>query len=296
MMAILGVLIGGEFTIAFLKSAVDNAISIAFMIPYTIISTIIILFMLLRTTTLDITTAYFSAVPGGVQEMTMLGADRGGSEATLAVHHSLRVTLVIVIVSLIFSLLSGYQLSAAAAASKTPLVPTGYGWIAGMALLGLALGHYLNFPAPFILGPLLVSAIVHVVGMTDVKPDFTIVTFAQVVAGASIGVQFSIFKRRDLMLAGLTALQISATLIIFTILFVWAVSAIVGQPFPTMLLAFAPGGLGEMGLIALSAGSDAAFVSTGQIFRYFLVVTFAAPCYRLFVLMNERHALNKKSL
>jgi membrane AbrB-like protein len=293
--AVLGVLIGSEFTIPFLHAVVENFTSLAFIIPYTLIATAIIFTMLLRTTSLDLTTAYFSAVPGGVQEMTMLGTDRGGSEATLAVHHSLRVTLVIIIVSLVFSFASGYQAIAVAVAAARPLAPLDYGWIAAMAIGGLLLGRVLHLPAPFILGPLIVSAIVHLAGVTDVKPDFGLVAFAQVVAGASIGTQFSSFPRRDLVMAGLTAVKISVALILFTMLFVWGVSHMLTQPFPQMLLAYAPGGLGEMGLIALSAGSDAAFVSTGQIFRYFLVVTFAAPCYGLFVGCAERLSGRKRA-
>jgi len=54
-----------------------------------------------------------------------------------------------------------------------------------------------------------------------------------------------------------------------------------GYPFLLLFLAFSPGGIAEMGLIALSAGYDAGFVSVMQVCRFALAVGMAAGMYRV---------------
>jgi membrane AbrB-like protein len=253
----------------------------ALLVPYTLLATMLVFAILLRTTALDRATAFFSAVPGGVNEMTLMGSERGGHEPSLAVHQSLRLLLVILTVSTIFGL---YGVSSVVGGDTVEpgLAWDGYAWILTMAACGAFLAKLARIPAPFILGPMLVSAAIHLFDIVDVKPSSTLVAVAQVVSGAAIGSQFSSFSRRMLYSAGLTAVGIAALLLVFTVGFAYAVSFAVDQPFPVLLLAFAPGGMGEMGLIALSMHADAAFVSASQVFRFFVVVTMAAPLYNLF--------------
>ena len=54
-----------------------------------------------------------------------------------------------------------------------------------------------------------------------------------------------------------------------------------GLPIAALVLAFAPGGLAEMSLIALALGVDPAFVSSHHVVRIFLVVVLA-PLARIF--------------
>ncbi len=46
-------------------------------------------------------------------------------------------------------------------------------------------------------------------------------------------------------------------------------------------LAFAPGGLAEMSLIAIAINADAAFVATHHVVRIFLIVVLAPLAFRL---------------
>ena len=53
-----------------------------------------------------------------------------------------------------------------------------------------------------------------------------------------------------------------------------------GLPIPTLVLAYAPGGLAEMSLIALALSLDAAFVATHHLVRVFLIVVLAPAFFR----------------
>ena len=48
-----------------------------------------------------------------------------------------------------------------------------------------------------------------------------------------------------------------------------------------LMLAFSPGGLAEMSLIAIAIGADAAFVATHHIVRIFLVIVIAPLAFKL---------------
>jgi uncharacterized membrane protein AbrB (regulator of aidB expression) len=74
----------------------------------------------------------------------------------------------------------------------------------------------------------------------------------------------------------------TAVLLLLAALFGEAVEATLGIPFSAALLAFSPGGLAEMSLIALSLDIDAAYVSSHHIVRIFMIVLAAPFLFRLF--------------
>ena len=76
---------------------------------------------------------------------------------------------------------------------------------------------------------------------------------------------------------GLTILMLSVTL-----LFGAGLQAVTGMPLPLLVLAFVPGGLAEMSLVALALTDDPAFVATNHIVRIGLVVVFASWLFRLY--------------
>jgi len=288
MVAVLGVLLGSSFTPEFYQGLVDNLIILVLLLIYTLLATGFVFTMLTKTTKVDRVTAFFSAVPGGVNEMTIMGAERGGHEASLAVHHSLRLILVIFTVSMVFAIAYGY--------SRTPLDSTAaklgsladYAWILGLAIVGVALAKALRLPATFVLGPMIISAIAHVAGFTDVKPDAVTISIAQLICGAALGSRLATLPRQALAMAAFDAVKIAIYLLTFTLAFVWAASHLIDRPFPELLLAFAPGGLVEMGLIALSLGADTAFVSVSQVTRFFIVVTVALPMFKVYEMLRAR--------
>ncbi len=71
-------------------------------------------------------------------------------------------------------------------------------------------------------------------------------------------------------------------LLVLAAVFGQAVESTLGIPFSAALLAFAPGGLAEMSLIALSLDIDAAYVSSHHIVRIFMIVLAAPFVFRLF--------------
>lgn len=74
-----------------------------------------LLFYLVRIVKLDPVTGYFSAMPGGLIDMVLLGAERGGNERTIALMHSSRIFLVVFSLPPLLSLVTGIDTGTRAA-------------------------------------------------------------------------------------------------------------------------------------------------------------------------------------
>ncbi|MCH8332384.1 AbrB family transcriptional regulator, partial [Candidatus Sumerlaeota bacterium] len=57
----------------------------------------------------DAVTAYFAAMPGGLTEMTLVGAEMGGDGRVISLTHATRVLLVVLALPFAFQLLIGYD-------------------------------------------------------------------------------------------------------------------------------------------------------------------------------------------
>jgi hypothetical protein len=134
----------------------------------------------------------------------------------------------------------------------------------------------LRLPAKTLLGPMLVSAVVHIMGWSDFKPAFEIVNAAQLVLGIVIGCRFAGTATRTVLRMLALSLGSTAILIGWTALFAVAVARLTGFAPMTLVLAYSPGGLAEMSLIAVAVNAEVAFVASMHILRVLLVTVTAS--------------------
>jgi len=102
-----------------------------------------------------------------------------------------------------------------------------------------------------------------------------------VVVGASIGCRFAGTPVRLIGKAIVWAAGGTVVLLGSAILAAWVGHLITGLPTPELTLAYSPGGLAEMSLVALALGLEAALVATHHIVRIFLIVVLAPVVFRL---------------
>ena len=143
-------------------------------------------------------------------------------------------------------------------------------------------GHLLGLPAAGLLGPMVLSAAAHLLGLVEGSPPSGLVAAAQMVIGASVGVRFEGYPIVRVMWMMLVGLGLTILMLTVTVLFGSLLQALTGMPLPLLILAFVPGGLAEMSLIALSLTDDPAFVATNHIVRIGLVVVFASALFKLY--------------
>lgn len=296
--AVLGVMLGSGFSPALLPRLGEWTLSLSALLLYTAASGTIGYVFLRRLCRHNRSTAYFAAMPGGLSEMILVGSAMGGDGRVISLIHASRILLVVLSLPFAFQAVLGYD----PANRPTAGLPAAeLGWldlsILGLcAVFGTLLAKLLRIPAAQIVGPMVLSAGVHLAGLTAAAPPVELVAAAQVVIGAAIGCRFGGTSLRFVGRIVLQAAGLTVLLLAVTIASAVSIHWVTDLPTPSLILAYAPGGLAEMSLVALALSLDAAFVATHHIVRIFLVVVLAPMSYRLLVRAGKtRHGETPKS-
>jgi hypothetical protein len=280
--AVIGVLLGSRFTPDVVNQAGQAIITLSILLVYLAAVAALVVPYYRFVARQDWTTAYFAGMPGGLSEMIELGEARGADVPAIVLAHSLRIVLTIGLMAVAFRVVLGYDVGAAAgAAPMAALGPVDALILLGCALIGAVLGTRLRLPAPTFLGPLILSAAVHLVGITASEPPGLLVNAAQVALGTVLGCRFLGIAPATVLRAGVLSLGATGLTLILALLGAIAMHRAVGIGLDQGLLALAPGGLTEMGLIALAIQADVAFVALHHVVRILVVIVAAPILFRL---------------
>lgn len=283
MIVVIGVMLGASFTPELFSHVGEWAITLGGVMLYVAISTAIIYVYFRRLCGYDPATAYFSAAPGGFNEMVMVGGAMGGDDRGIALVHASRVLLVVLTIPFYFRLSGDYV----PANSMLPAIGGGSVSLEDAAILtvcgivGIVVGRIGRLPAYALLGPMIVSALVHMTSLSAAKPPALVVALAQLVIGSAVGCRFAGTPVRQVRDAIVMSTGATALLMALTLAFAWGVARLTDLSAVDVLLAYAPGGLAEMSLVALALHSDAAFVATHHVFRILVVIVAAPVTFRL---------------
>lgn len=229
-------------------------------------------------------TAFYAAMPAGMVEMVLQGGASGGDERWIALIHGGRILVVVFTVPFLFQYFGGVDISSRGQFATAKPWPGGSDVLilTVSAVVGWWLAALVRLPAAQLTGPMLLSAAAHLAGLTAAAPPRELVNIAQIVLGTSVGSQFIGTPPVYFAKALGHSIVVVVIMLGMTLGLSLAVSLVVrGIDLPMMVLALAPGGLIEMGLIALALGADLAFVSLHQLLRIFLITFSATWFYRL---------------
>lgn len=228
----------------------------------------------------DLKTAYFSGMPGGLVDMVLLGEAAGADGRKIALVHTTRIAIVTFAVPMLSRWLGGAQGLAGArnTVSILSVSPSFFLLFVLTAVAGIAIGSLLRLPARYFLGPMSISAVLHMAGITDFKLPYEMVSLAQVVLGITIGCRFAGMEARAIITTLLAGLGSTGMLLVITGLFAWGIGTLSDIEPLVLFLAYSPGGIAEMGLVALALNLDTALVVTHHVVRIFLV-GFGGPLF-----------------
>ncbi len=282
MLAILGIALGSAFSPVVLERAGGWWLSLAALLPLIALSTAVGTMILRRWFHCDGVTAFFTATPGGLNEMVAVGTALGGDERMIALAHSLRIFLVVLLIPLWFQLFGGY-LPGARGPLGPPLMslPIDDALMLALCLVAIPLALRLRLPAAMLLGPLLASAGLHATSLTTARPPGLLIALAQVVIGAAIGSRFAGIAWARIRQSLTAALILTVIMLGLGALAAASLSGPTGAAVSALMLAFAPGGLAEMSLVALALGIDVAFVASHHVVRVLMIVLVAPAVFAL---------------
>lgn len=282
MSAVIGVLLGSGFSPEVIGRMAGWLPTLLGLALFVAVSGLACVVYFRRVARFDPVTAYFAGMPGGLIEMVMLGEARGGDPRTIALIHSARILLIVLTLPFAIEWVGGVDIVRSRAGPSVWEAPwTTEALLAATALGGAVLGRLLRLRPAFLLGPMIASATVHALGLTDFMPPVEIVNGAQLVLGAVIGCSFVGAGPRAIRRVLLVSLGSTIILLAATVLFAAAVSRASSYGVLPLILAYSPGGLAEMSLIALSLQIEVAFVAAHHIARVLLVALGADLVFRL---------------
>lgn len=216
--------------------------------------------------------AFFIASPGGLLEMVLGAEECGADSKQVGIIHMIRIFLtVFTIPSLILISFPGsFKREAIWPIMDLDLINLIILFV--IVYLGIFIGKIIKLPGPRLFGPLLLSAIISIFEIYKIEMSVTVVIFAQLVSGSFFG---SNFNGLSWKIAGKYighSVSVVITLIISLLPFILIVKLISEITPASIFLAFAPGGVNEMGLLSFLLNIEPAFVITHHLFRLSVVV------------------------
>lgn len=221
----------------------------------------------------DRATSFFAIMPGALSLSLALAADTRADLTKVSVVQVIRLFALVALLPTFITAVSSDQIGQfrpEAGGLKDVIMVLGAGLVAGFVF------EKLRIPAGLMFGPALASGVMHATGIVHgVLPNWILLP-AFVFLGTMIGMRFAGVRMGDLVNlsgAGLAGLGIGLAV---SVAGAGAVSWALDIPFSNTLLAFAPGGMEAMTIMAFALGLDPAYVGGHQILR-FIMVALAMP-------------------
>ena len=214
----------------------------------------------------DRPTARYSSVPGALTSVLILAATSKADLPRVAVAQSVRLFTLVALMPSLIRLWGGDPHAAAFAAPVSGTAPEVTATLAASAL-GAAAMAWLRVPGGVLLGAMVASAVLHGSGLAGGRlPPWLMVT-GFIATGAVIGSRFRgtrLTILRNTVPGALGAVMLALAL---SALFAAGGQALLGLPFGQLWLAFAPGGVEAMAVMALALQLDPAFVGAHHVLR-----------------------------
>lgn len=272
--AVIGLMIGAQVTPQLFANAGRLGASLSALIAFVIIALSWNYAVFRRLGGYDRVTAFYASTPGGLYESISLGEAAGAEMPRLILQQFLRVIIVVTMLPIGLSIWLGEPVGSAAgmsfASATVPLSVLPAIVVAGA--VGLAAGKFLRLPAGQLTGPMAMAAALSLSGWLPLELPQWLINIAQIVIGTALGMRFTGLGRALILRGlGLSLVSVGGMLVI-SALFAALLVKSTGQTFDVLLISFAPGGVTEMALVALSLQANPAFVTLHHIVRILLTV------------------------
>lgn len=222
----------------------------------------------------DRATAFYAGAPGGLIDSIIAGEQAGADVRILAVQQFLRIIVVVAGLPVALSLWYGHPVGSSAGISFSDHavglehLPE----VFGAALVGLVVFRRLHLPASQLIGPMICAAILTLSGLAVIEAPQWVISGCQVVIGTSLGTRFiGVEWARLLRATWLSMLSVTSMLAI-GLSMSFAVAPLTGLDLDVLFISFAPGGVTEMALVALSLNANPAVVTLHHLYRIILTV------------------------
>lgn len=226
----------------------------------------------------DPVTARFASIPGALSSVLVLAATSTADLSRVALAQSIRL---FTLVALMPSLLAALGGGGAAPPAPTDTASTAVESVVTLACSAAAAGALaaLRVPGGVLLGAMIASAALHGSGLIEGRLPQGVLIVGFVATGAVIGVRFRGTRLAALVATLPGALGSVLLALVLSAAFAGLGVAVLGLPFGQVWLAYAPGGIEAMAIMAFALHLDAAFVGAHHVLRI-LGLSLLSPWWR----------------
>lgn len=216
--------------------------------------------------------AYLASAPGAMSQVLVLGAELGADLRAIAIVQSTRVVIVAI------GLPAGLAIVGLAGHAVRPDPgPLTLHVIDELAILVVAgafgawLAHRLRLPGGLLFGAMITSAVLHGTGYIHAVLPWWVTNAAGLVLGAIIGARFASTPLRLLLDYLGAAFGSFAVSVVIAAVFAAGVVTLLSMRAAEVMIAFAPGSVDAMMLLALALHLDPVYVGAHHVVRIFLI-------------------------
>ncbi|MFN3724087.1 MAG: AbrB family transcriptional regulator [Paracoccaceae bacterium] len=227
-------------------------------------------------------TAWYAAMPGGLQDMLVFGEEAGGDVRALSLIHATRVLVIVTAAPLIMTLYWGIDLTQPPGKPALETDPVQIALMVFACFAGWKIAERVGLFGASILGPMILTGALSLAGIITTRPPAEIIWAAQFFIGIAVGVKYSGITWRELRIDVGAGVVYALVLAAISLAFFEAIYLAGLAPALDAFLAFLPGGQAEMVVIAIIAGADLAYVVSHHLLRIILVIMLAPIVARIF--------------
>ena len=268
---VLGISLGSAMTPETLHRMSTWPLSLVLLVGSMTVVTLSVMLYLQKVHRWDALSALFAGAPGALSQALLLASDTGADVRAVAVVQSVRVFALAVALPLVFVALGMTGLPPAMAGPPIGEAPGQFLVLVLLPTLAAIVAYRLRLPGGLIVGAMTVSGILHGTGWIGVNFPAPVTTAAFVLLGALIGTRFfgtQLHELRQLAGAAVGALLVSAGVgVVLALAAIWLLALPAGDA----IIAYAPGGLEAMIILAFALHLDPAYVGAHHLVRFFYV-------------------------
>ncbi len=268
-MVLSGALIGAAATPEAVEAVSRYPGSIALLVCSLVMTVMVTGAFLVRAGRWSWLDALLASAPGAVSAVMVIAREATDGLPRVAVIQFFRLFVLVAAIPSVLVLL-GSGAATALPVLAPPSWPDSAILIAAGFLAGWVLRRF-GIVAPFVLGSTMASAALHASGLVQGTLVLPLAIVAFIVLGGMIGARLGGLDRTALLRLLPLALGAFITSVAVAALFAWPAASIARVSYGTAFVAFAPGGLEAMALLAVVLGFDPLYVGAHHLVRFMAV-------------------------
>lgn len=221
----------------------------------------------------DRTSAVLGAAPGGLATVLVLAAQYGADVRSVAIVQTMRIVVLAVILP---GVLTALGLAGSPAAARTAVSvldqPDEFAALIVICSTAAVAAQWVRFPGGLIFGAMTSSAVLHGSGLIHVGLPQWLAIISFVVLGALTGTRFANTDAQLLKRLAGAAIGACVVGMVVALAFAVATATLLSLNTGDVIIAYAPGALEAMMILALALHFDPAFVGAHHLFRFMLVL------------------------